>query len=111
MDRQRIHVATQQHGAAGPATVQPGDEAAGRLAVANIERQAGKRRLQLGGRLVAVEAQFRIGMDRSAQRDGGFLFGFRGLAPDFQCHSSSRWKVKTVYQRWSSRLLLSIRKR
>jgi len=72
--RQRVHVAAQQHGAGiaaltGAPAAQDRDEAGGRLAVVDLQRQADQRGLELLGRARAVVADLRLGMDRAAQRD------------------------------------------
>ena len=81
VDRKGVHVAAQQHGPARLRAVEPGDEAAGRLAVADRQRQVGQRRLQFLGRARAIESQFRLGMDGAAQRDKLGVARFGGRSP------------------------------
>ena len=85
VDRQRIHVAAQQHGAAGrcarPGAVEASDEARAGLAVADGQRQAGERRLELVSRAVAFEAEFGIGVDRAAKHDRVGMLGLGSGGP------------------------------
>ena len=94
VDRQGVHVAAQQHGPARPGPVQQGDEAAGRLAVADRQRQAGERGFQLRRGARTIEPKLGIGMDGAAQRQRRVLLGFRRGAPVADClgkrHGSSR---------------------
>ena len=86
-DRQRIHVAAQQHGARRIAVARPveqGDEAAGRFAVADGERQASKRGLQFVASAGAIEPEFRIGVNIAAKRDGRRLFVQSRIAPPIE---------------------------
>ena len=57
--RQGVHVAAQQHGAAVGRAAQDGHQAAGRGALADLQRQAGQRRLHLGGGLRAGRGRAR----------------------------------------------------
>ncbi len=75
LHRQRVHVAAEQYRppvaagiAAAPAT-QDRDEAGGRSAFADFEREASERRLHLVRGAGAVEADFGIGVDRAAEGD------------------------------------------
>ena len=68
LHRQRVVIAAQQHGSAivsPPA--QDRDEAGGRGAFMDFERQPGERGLQFFGGARAVQPDFRIGVDRTAQ--------------------------------------------
>lgn len=67
--RQRIHVATQQHGAAVRGPAQDRDQAGGRGAFAKFERKSGERRLDLRERLRILQAQFGLAMNRAAEVD------------------------------------------
>ena len=81
VDRERVHVAAKQHGAARPRAVERGDEAAGRCAVADRQRQAGERLLELVAGSRRVEPKFGIGMDRAAQRDQRVGIGGGAVGP------------------------------
>ena len=62
---------------------QDGDEAGGRGPLAQLQRQAGQRRADLGGGLRAVEAELRLGVDGAAQRDGLAKQRLAGGGPEF----------------------------
>ena len=68
--RQGVHVAAQQDGAAVGRSTQDRHDAAGRRSLTDLEREARESRLHLGGRLGKVEAEFGFGVDRAPQPYG-----------------------------------------
>ena len=67
IERQRIHIPAQQHRAAIVRSAQDRDQPGGRGPLAQFERQAIERRLDLGERLGVVKPEFRLDMDRATQ--------------------------------------------
>jgi hypothetical protein len=69
LQRQRIHVPAQQHGAAVRGAFQRGDETSSRRPLAKFERQSGQRGLYLRQRLGILKAKFGLAVNIAAQRN------------------------------------------
>src|SRR5436190_8620657 len=69
MDRECVHVAAKQNGAALTRAFKHGDESACLFASPDRERQPCQRRLKLVAGPGTIESKFRFGMNGSAKRD------------------------------------------
>jgi hypothetical protein len=69
VQRQRIHIAAEKHGAAVAGAFEGGDQAGGRGTLAELQRKPSERRLDLGERLRILQPKLRLAVDIAAQRN------------------------------------------
>ncbi len=107
LQREGIHIAAQQHGGAGLARIEVGDDRRGRLAERDVETEAGERLGDLRLRLREVQAEFGVVVDRPPQLDRVGVEGFRSggeIGSEFSEAHEQRWPIREGLRNARSRL-------